>query len=337
MRPSAPPEAARRFHTEAVRLALSAGQRLGNGPVAIAVSGGPDSLALLLLASAAFPGRVLALTVDHGLRPESAGEAALVARLCADMGVEHRTLRVSELQGRRANIQAGARAARYAAMASACGQAGAAVLMTAHHADDQAETLLMRLARGSGLAGLSGVRASRVADGIVLLRPLLGWRKAELMALVHAAGLTPVDDPSNRSPVYDRTAARALLAGEGGNRLDPLRMAAAASHLADAETALQWTAEQAWRGRAEQAGDGAVLVDTEALPRELVRRLVLAAIAALDPGACPDGPAIDRLIARLEGGRPSTLAGIRVSPGRKWRFAPAPPRRNDNRGATHCS
>ena len=290
---------------------------------ALAVSGGPDSLALLLLAAEAFPGRVVVLTVDHRLRPESADEAAMVADICARLGVPHRTLEIS-LEGG-GNVQARARAARYRAMEAECLVAGIPLLMTAHHADDQAETLLMRLARGSGLGGLAGVRALRRRQGAVtVIRPLLGWRKAALVALVEAAGLIAADDPSNRSAAYDRTAARALLASAGW--LDPLRMAASAAHLAEAEDALRWTADQAWRGRAE-VRDDMVLLDVDDLPAELVRRLVLRAIETLNPAARPDGPSVERLIDASGRRRESTLAGIRVRYGRTWRFAVAPPRR----------
>lgn len=325
-RPSAPPEAVDKFHQAVARLTASTAALEDEAVrIAVAVSGGPDSLALLLLAQGAFPGRLVVLTVDHGLRPEAKTEAAEVARICAELGVAHRTLGVPELKGVSANVQAAARAARYAAMAAACGEAGAAVLMTGHHADDQAETLLMRLSRGSGIAGLSGIRAERPLDGIMLARPLLDWRKAELVALVQAAGLQAADDPSNRSPAYDRTAARTLLSETPW--LDPLRIAATARHLAEAEAALCWTADQAWRGRAVMETD-AVLLDAEDLPGEIVRRLVVRAILALNPDAAPDGPAIDRLVERLRAGRQSTLAGIRVAHGRKWRFTVAPPRKD---------
>ncbi len=277
---------------------------------------------------------MLALTVDHGLRPESAVEAANVAKLCAGIGVEHTTLTAPGLKGVRGNVQAKARAARYAAMEAECERTGVKLLMTAHHADDQAETLLMRLARGSGLSGLGGVRSSRPVGALRILRPLLGWRKSELAAIVSRAGLVPVDDPSNRSAAYDRTAARSLLTAAPW--LDPVRVAASASHLADAEAALEWTVEQAWRGRAEWE-DKAVLLDVEGLPRELVRRLVVRAVAALNPAASPDGPSVDRLIESAHRRRESTLGGIRISYGRKWRFAAAPPRRNGNCTSAHCS
>ncbi|MEC7398775.1 MAG: tRNA lysidine(34) synthetase TilS, partial [Pseudomonadota bacterium] len=118
------------------------------------MSGGPDSLALLLLAQAAFPGMVEAATVDHGLRSESADEARFVAGLCRDRGIPHEILTCAVEAG---NMQDRARSARYAALDQWAKEHAIAAIATAHHADDQAETLLMRLNRGSGLSGLSGI------------------------------------------------------------------------------------------------------------------------------------------------------------------------------------
>ncbi|MEQ1639906.1 MAG: tRNA lysidine(34) synthetase TilS, partial [Novosphingobium sp.] len=205
----------------------------GDGRLGVAVSGGPDSLALLLLAHAALPGRVAAATVDHGLRAESAAEAGFVADVCARLGVPHAILQVELAKG---NVQAEARAARYAALAGWIAAAGLAALATAHHADDQAETLLLRLNRGSGVAGLAGVRAKGLIPGtrLPLLRPVLGWRRAELAKLV--AGLDAVQDPSNTDDRFDRARLRKALAGV--DWLDASALAQSAAHLADADAAL---------------------------------------------------------------------------------------------------
>ena len=291
--------------------------------LAVAVSGGPDSVALLLLAHAAFPGRVLALTVDHGLRPAAAAEAAFVADLCASRGIPHQVLHWTGAKPA-ANVQAQARHARYALLRDACATAGIGLLITAHHADDQAETLLMRLARGSG-AGLAGIREQRpLGTGVTLVRPLLGVRRAVLAAIVADAGIAPVVDPTNDDPLYDRTHARRLLATTPW--LDAASLAASAAHLAEAEVALDWATDRAWAGRAEP-GDTQVTLDVVGLPAELVRRLVARAIGQLVPSARPRGGEITRLIARLATGDTATLAGVKARGGTVWCFTLAPPRR----------
>ncbi|QXQ05621.1 tRNA lysidine(34) synthetase TilS [Sphingosinicellaceae bacterium] len=289
--------------------------------VALAVSGGPDSLALLLLAHDAFGSRIVALTVDHALRAGSAGEAAMVAMMCTRLDVEHVTLCWTGIKPS-ANLQAEARQARYALMGDWCAAHGVAWLLTGHHADDQAETLLMRLARGSGSGGLAGIRAVRaLGNGVTLLRPLLGERRTSLGAIVAAAGLTPVDDPANRDPRHDRTGARTTLAATPW--LDPGRLAAAAAHLAEAEAALDWAAGLAWDSRVE-AGSGNVVVDAAGLPDELLRRLVARAFASF--GEAPDGPRLDRLIIRLAVGGAATLGSIKGRGGVKWTFSRVAPR-----------
>jgi tRNA(Ile)-lysidine synthase len=285
-------------------------------PLGLAVSGGPDSLALLLLAVRDRPGNLRAATVDHQLRRESRAEAENVAAICARLGVPHDILPV-RVEG---SIQAAARAARYAALGGWCVAHGLTHLATAHHADDQAETLLMRLARGAGLGGLAGVRRQRgLRPGVSLVRPLLEARKAELEAIVRDAGLTPALDPSNADPAYDRTGARALLAATPW--LDPARLAHSAAHLAEAEDALEWAVDQALADRF----DGTSL-DPQGLPPEILRRLMLRIFAAR--GAVPRGPDLVRLIATLQCGRPATLGPLKATPGPRWIFTSAPPRRS---------
>jgi len=204
------------------------------------VSGGPDSLALLLLAHAALPGRVHAATVDHAIRPESRGEAEFVAGICAQLNIPHAILPVKVDPG---NVQANARAARYEALGSYFAGHSVELFATAHHADDQAETLLMRLRRGSGLSGLAGVRPWSIffPEGIVaemsLLRPLLNWRREELAAIVRAAGIEAVDDPSNTDDAFERARIRKAIAEL--DWLDPLAMSQSARHLAEAEQAIE--------------------------------------------------------------------------------------------------
>lgn len=287
----------------------------------IAVSGGPDSLALLLLAHAERPGRVKAATVDHQLRPESRAEAAYVAEVCAARSIPHATLAV-QVPG---SGQAAARAARYAALARWCSDDGLNWLATGHHADDQAETIVMRLNRGSGLAGLAGVRAGRrLSSGVTLVRPLLAYLRDALALVVAGAGLQPVQDPSNKDPRHDRTAARALLARGG---LDPERIARSAAHLAEAEEALAWAADRL----AAERIDG-VSLDPEGIPPELLRRLVHRMLEMR--GASPSGPQLSRFVACLQAGRSATLGPVLARPGHRWHFEAAPARRRTaDRGA----
>jgi tRNA(Ile)-lysidine synthase len=288
-----------------------------NDAIGVAVSGGPDSLALLLLGAEERPGLIRAATVDHGLRPEARAEAEGVASLCADRGIPHDILSVTV----KGSIQAAAREARYAALADWCEAHGLNWLATAHHADDQAETLLMRLNRGSGLGGLAGVRPSReLRPGLRLIRPLLDRRKAELEGIVAQAGLTATLDPSNRDPAYDRTSIRALLAGS--STLDPMRLAQSAAHLAEAEQALEWATARLFEERVQ--GNS---LDPQGLPPELLRRLMLRLFAQFDES--PRGPELSRLLAALAAGRAATLGSVKATSGRRWTFTLAPPRQRN--------
>jgi tRNA(Ile)-lysidine synthase len=301
-----------RFRADLEKLTGGVPERLG-----LAVSGGPDSLALLLLAHAAFPDRVQAATVDHGLRPESAAEAAVVAGLCGRLGIPHATLR-AEMNGS-ANLQAAARARRYALLAQWLGETGAAFVATAHHLDDQAETLVMRLLRGSGLAGLSGIRPLFPP----VVRPLLGWRRAELAAVVREAGIEPVADPSNLDERFDRVRIRRRLAETGW--LEPEPLARSAGALAEANEAMDWMVERL-RGERVSGTPAGVTLDPAGLPVELQRRLVLAILAAMGRPA-PRGEDLTRLLRKLGAGGTATLAEIKCAGGALWRFTPAPPRR----------
>jgi len=180
----------------------------------LAVSGGPDSLALLVLAAqwARRPGRpaLHVYTVDHGLRPEAAGEAAMVLRESMALGVPAKGLRW-EGDKPSTGIQAAARVARYRLMAEAMATDGVAILVTAHHLGDQAETVLMRLAHGSGIEGLRGMDALSLVEGCEVYRPLLGVRPEVLREVVSEAGLSAALDPSNHDEDYERVRWRLML------------------------------------------------------------------------------------------------------------------------------
>jgi tRNA(Ile)-lysidine synthase len=306
------PESLLRFQADLDRLTGGAGR------VGIAVSGGPDSLALLLLAHSAIPDRIAAATVDHGLREEAAGEARFVAAMCATLGIPHATLRPEvPITG---NIQSAARKARYALLENWADQHNLDWIATAHHADDQAETLLMRLSRGAGVAGLSGVRA---VNGRVI-RPLLGWRRAELVALVENAGIVAVDDPSNRDDRFDRVKLRKHLANAPW--IDVPALAQSAAHLADAETALEWATKQEAQRRIIST-EGHVVFDPAGLPDELLFRLCQTVMSIVEPGQAGRGGQLADLINSLKSGQKATLGSVVATPGERWRFEKAPPRR----------
>ncbi|TAD77175.1 MAG: tRNA lysidine(34) synthetase TilS [Sphingomonadales bacterium] len=305
------------------------------GPLGLAVSGGPDSLALLLLAHEALPGQIAVASINHGLRPEAAGEVALVERIAAERGIPFMPITVSLAPG---NVQAQARAARYAALARWAGEAGLGAVATAHHADDQAETLLMRLNRGSGLAGLAGVRPCATIAGseVTLLRPLLGWRKAELARIVAAAGMTAAEDPSNSNPDFDRARLRARLAE--ADWLDPVQIAASAAHLGESLQALEWYAELDWHEmvmRDADAAGGLGFAYCANVPRVIAIETICRIIAALGGHASRTEAA--RAWDRLWAGENASLGGVLAVAGvekvekigvtmRVWRFRPEPPR-----------
>ncbi len=306
-----------------------------SGPLGLAVSGGPDSLALLLLADAALPGQIAVCSIDHGLRAEAAGEVALVERIAGERGIPFTPVTVTLVPG---NTQARGREARYGALAAWAHDKGLGAVATAHHADDQAETLLMRLNRGSGLAGLAGVRARSAIEGseVTLLRPLLGWRKAELAAVVAEAGITAAADPSNINPAFDRARLRAALAE--ADWLDPVALATSAAHIAEGWQALDWYAELDWHEmvmRDADAPGGLGYTYCANVPRIIAIETIVKIIRELGGHATRSEAA--RAWDRLWAGENASLGGVlavagveRVEkvgvPMRVWRFRPEPVR-----------
>lgn len=248
----------------------------------VAVSGGPDSVALLALLAewARAPGRpkLHAATVDHGLRPESAGEAVVVAKLCERLGVLHATLRWEGVKPTR-GIQAEARRARYALLAGEARRLGGAAIVTAHTLDDQAETMLMRLAHGSGPSGLVGMRETAETEGVVLVRPLLGVAKAQLIATVRARDLPFVSDPSNVDPRFERVRWRELMPALAEEGLTAGRFGRLAERMARLEEAAKQRAREVYAA-ARLPGEGVgdrIRLDFSALavePEEIVLRVV---------------------------------------------------------------
>lgn len=296
--------------------------------IGVAVSGGPDSLALLLLAVASRPDQVEAATVDHGLRPEAHEEALIVGQICERLRIPHVTLTARWSEVPQTAIQERARQQRYLLLGYWAEERGLDALATAHHADDQAETFLMRLARGSGVRGLAGMRRRSTAPGshIKLIRPLLGWRRSELEAICANADLQPITDPSNEDDRFERVRVRQALADS--EWLDPAAVARSAANLGDADAALEWAARFEWARSVQERG-GAIHYRPGEAPAEIVRRIVARVIRklAIEGDAELRGSELDRLLGTLSDGSAATIRGVRCNGGSEWSFSVAPARR----------
>ena len=297
----------------------------------IAISGGVDSSALLLL-FAAIKGAVtppIAATVDHGLRERSAEEAALAGELCRSHGVAHAVLRRSlpDRSGSTANLSARARDLRYALLAHHAEETGARWIVTAHHADDQLETVIMRLNRGSGVRGLAAIRGRTGA----VVRPLLTWRRIELSAIVAAAGVAAVDDPSNTDRRFARARLRSQLAQ--ADWLDAAAAARSAAALAETDEAIEWSLDRLADERC-RFEHGRATLNPLCLPAEFQRRLTERCLRHVDPDIVLRGDEMGRLLDLLRGDRPATLGNVRCDhavldrsgPVIGWTFDEAPPR-----------
>ena len=255
----------------------------------------------------------------------------MVANLCEQLGVPHSTLAIEWDLPPATAIQEQARRVRYGALTAWANERGVAALMTAHHLDDQAETLVMRLNRGAGVRGLAGMRALAVVPGapeLPLLRPLLGWRRSELEAVCSAAGVEPIHDPSNDDTRHERVRIRQAIAGAAWLNAEDLSRSAA--NLATADEAIEWAARREWEEFVDASGN-TIRYRISGAPTEITRRIVMRAIAGLGTeGNSGDlrGRELDRLIADLRAAGTSTLRGVRCSGGPEWRFSQANPRSN---------
>lgn len=310
----------------------------------LAVSGGPDSIALMMLATRwrtrrKDGPRLLAVTVDHGLRPESKNEAAQVARLAHRLKIAHRTLRWTGTKPK-TGLQQAARQARYQLLAQAARRAHASHVLTAHTLDDQAETVLIRLARGSGVKGLAAMgRLSPLpgASDVTLVRPLLAIPKPRLIATLKVAKVFFAEDPSNRDPRFTRARLRMLMPGLAREGLDSRRLSLLAHRLKRVDDALEWAVERAHSEMAIPAPAGAVGFDAAGfarLPAEIGLRLIGAALDRVgDEGPVELGK-LERLAAALaaaqKGKNPRfrrTLAGAIVTLTRNGLMIDRAPRR----------
>ncbi|HET7190326.1 MAG TPA: tRNA lysidine(34) synthetase TilS [Pseudolabrys sp.] len=258
----------------------------------LAVSGGPDSTALMMLAAdwrraLKVKPKLVAVTVDHRLRKESKREADDVARIAHRLGVPHRTLRWTGHKPA-AGLQEAARAVRYRMLGEAAREAGASHILTAHTLDDQAETVLIRMSRGSGLTGLGAM--SRLAplpatgfDEITLVRPLLDIPKNRLVATLRAAKISYADDPSNLDPRFARVRMRSLMAALAAEGLDATRLARLARRFKRADAAIESVVDNAAAELvADMSSGSSMTIETGRfieLPSEVALRLLGRAIA----------------------------------------------------------
>lgn len=263
---------------------------------------------------------VFAATVDHGLRPESGAEAGTVGDRVRELGLPHAVLRwEGEKPGTR--IQERAREARYELLFAHAARVGADTVMTAHHADDQAETILFRLTRGSGVGGLAGMARERRVGDIRLARPLLDMPKQALVAWCDHAGIAYVRDPSNDNPVFARARLRglaAMLAAQGLGRDELLRLGRRAARAEEALAAMTASFTSLTDSHADGEARIADWRPLRAAPPEIVLRLLRAELFCVT-GARPRFDRLETLALRLqtalEAGVPlrATLAGARIA------------------------
>jgi tRNA(Ile)-lysidine synthase len=314
----------------------------------LAVSGGPDSTALMVLAARwrkalKVKSKLIAVTVDHGLRKESKREAASAGCLARKLAIAHRTLRWTGAKPK-TGLQEAARAARYRLLADAARKANASHILTAHTRDDQAETILIRMSRGSGVSGLAAMARISTLPGdgegqIKLVRPLLDIPKARLVATLRAIKIPFADDPSNRDPRFTRARLRGLMGELAREGLDARRLALLARRLRRADMAIEAAVD---RAEAEltlsPALLGAIVFGAAAyarLPAEIALRLVGRAVARAGDEGPVELAKLESLKAALDAAQNAgnarfrrSLAGAIVTlAGRQITVERAPPRR----------
>ncbi|MFN3657596.1 MAG: tRNA lysidine(34) synthetase TilS [Pseudolabrys sp.] len=316
----------------------------GAPALVLAVSGGPDSTALMVLAArwraALRRGpKLVAVTIDHGLRPEAKKEAAAVGKLARKLKLAHRTLRWTGRKPK-TGLQQAARAARYRLLAAAALKAHAPHVLTAHTRDDQAETVLIRMSRGSGVSGLGGMNRIAPVPGAArlgLFRPLLDVPKARLLATLAAAGIPHADDPSNRDPRFTRARLRGLMPALAAEGLTAARLAQLARRLRRADGALEAMTDAAAQFLVRKRRGSLVFEPGwDSVPDEIALRLLRRAIAAVGTEGPVELAKLESLQEALDTARNAgsarfrrSLAGAIVT----WTpqgltVEPAPPRRS---------
>lgn len=299
----------------------------GAASLGLAVSGGGDSMTLLHAAAGLDGLAVRAVTVDHGLRPEAREEAALVARTCAELGVAHDILTWDDWDNR-GNLQGAARAARYALMRDWAGAHGIDAIALAHTRDDQAETVLMRLARKGGVDGLSAMSPLRRADGITWLRPFLDVGRTDLRAALHGVGATWVEDPSNDDPRFDRIRVRGAMEHLADIGIDAAALSAVARNMQTARAALDAVTAETLGVHATLIGGDVVIqrAGFAAQTSEIRRRMLLEALKWVASAAYgPRASALGDLETTVMAGGRHTVHGCLIDAdettitiGREW-------------------
>lgn len=263
-------------------------------PLAVALSGGADSTALLLACAARWPGQVWALHVHHGLQAAADDFARHCAALCEGLGVPLHVVQVDARHAAGQSPEEAARSARYAALAAMARQHGAAAVALGHHADDQAETLLLALSRGAGLRGLAAMPAQARRDGVLLLRPLLDVPGAHIRDWLRERGQAWIEDPSNSDPRHTRNRIRAELLPALDRAFPSFRatFARSAAHAAQAQSVLDDVAAE----DLARVGDPPRIAALQALSRARQANVLRHWLAA----AAPDGRAATPSAAQLQ-------------------------------------
>ncbi len=236
----------------------------GESAIGIAVSGGADSLALMLLAhrwaSTTGRPRLVVYSVDHRLRPEAAAEVSMVLDVARRLGLDSRGIAWTTTKPD-SGLQEAARSARYRLIAEAMAEDGVGMLLTAHHRSDQAETVLMRLAHGSGIEGLKGMTALSQVEGVRVFRPFLDVDRGALRRVVTDAGITPAEDPSNIDSSYERVRWRQLMPQLSELGLDADTLTAFAERMAETDKVVAQLAEAAFSELVQLDGFGAARIE----------------------------------------------------------------------------
>lgn len=283
----------------------------------VAVSGGGDSVALLHALAQLWDRETVELhaaTVDHGLRPQARQEAEWVVRTCENLGITHSTLRWKGWDGQ-GNLQDAARRARYGLLTDWAQSWQIPEVALGHTADDQAETVLMRLSRGAGVTGLSAMPLRRRRDGISFVRPMLGLLREDLRDFLRMQDATWLEDPSNEDPAYERVRARQALDALAPMGLTVRSLSQVAENMGQAAAALNWYAFLAARDVIQVDGGDVLIARSpfRTLPDEIARRLIMEAVRWIGGTTYPPRRTpLAQLIRAARGGDDGTLGGCRM-------------------------